>query len=182
MNRYITNTIKSLGPIALTMVIASKSQAQNTQVFIKLTDPRGTLITGDATARGFERTIRVFTTASSGKNDTEFAFTMPTTGAVATVKKSSSTGEQLADALVSFMVPNPATGALQTSYSIKMERLQVISCTEASGCDGKPVTSVVLRATRIGWTYYAYDKSGMNMAVSQKYGWDASTGQTWTGF
>jgi type VI protein secretion system component Hcp len=42
-------------------------------------------------------------------------------------------------------------------------------------------TTVTLKATRIGWTYYQTDKTGA-AAVSRKYGWDEDTNAEWSTF
>jgi type VI protein secretion system component Hcp len=156
--------------------------SQTTYVFIKLTDPKGVLVKGDATAKGFERTIRALTTSSSGKNNTQFTFTMPVTDAGATLKSAMNSGELLLNATVSVMSVNGATGVLQPSYTITMERIRVTACAESMGCNAQMTTGVNLVATRIGWTYYSADKSGTNVAVSKKYGFDAETGTAWNNF
>ena len=156
--------------------------SQTTYVFIKLTDAKGIQVKGDATAKGFERTIRALTTSSSGKNNTQFTFTMPVTDAGATLKRAMDNGELLLNATISVMTVNGATGVLQPSYTITMERIRVTACAESMGCNAQMTTSVILNATRIGWTYYSADKSGTNVVVSQKYGFDSGTGLPWNNF
>lgn len=164
------------------IMIPAVAYSQTTYVFIRITDPKGNQITGDANTRGFERTIRGLTTSSSGKNNTQFNFTMPVTGAGAILKGAMAGGEQLPNAMVSVMTVNSSTGALQPSFIITMEKIKVIGCAESMGCNNEMATGVVLQATRIGWTYYTPDKTGMNMIVSQKYGFDTETGAAWTKF
>jgi type VI protein secretion system component Hcp len=156
--------------------------SQSTSVFIKLTDAKGTQINGDATMKGFERTIRALTTASSGKNNTQFTFTMPVTDAGAILKKAMGNGELLLNATVSVMTVNRVTGNLQPTYTIKMEGIRVLACAESMGCNAQMTTGVNLSATRIGWTYYTADRSGTGVVVSQKYGFDAATGMAWNNF
>lgn len=156
--------------------------SQTTYVFIKLTDAKGIQVKGDATTKGFERTIRALTTSSSGKNNTQFTFTMPVTDAGAALKRAMANGELLLNATVSVMTVNGATGALQPSYTITMERIRVTACAESMGCNAQMTTGVNLNATRIGWTYYTADRSGTNVVVSQKYGFDAETGMAWNNF
>jgi type VI protein secretion system component Hcp len=156
--------------------------SQTSYVFIKLTDPKGIQIKGDATTKGFERTIRAFTTSSSGKNNTQFTFTMPVTDAGAILKSAMNSGELLLNAKVSVMTVNGITGVLQPSYTITMEGIRVTACSESMGCNAQMTTGVSLVATRIGWTYYSADKAGTNVVVSQKYGFDSETGLPWNNF
>ena len=156
--------------------------SQSTYVFIKITDANGIQIKGDATVKGFERTIRALTTSSSGKNNTQFTFTMPVTDAGAILKKAMDNSEILLNATVSVMTVNGSTGILQPSYTITMERIRVTACAESMGCNSQMTTSVIMNATRIGWTYYTADKSGTGVVVSQKYGFDAATGMAWSKF
>ena len=156
--------------------------SQTTYVFIRLNDAKGIPVNGDATTKGFERTIRAFTTSSSGKNNTQFTFTMPVTDAGAILKSAMNSGEMLINAKVSVMTANGSTGVLQPSYTITMEGIRVTACAESMGCNAQMTTSVILNATRIGWTYYSADKSGTNVVVSQKYGFDSGTGLPWNNF
>ena len=165
----------------LLLLIPAIAFSQTSYVFIKLFDAKGNQIIGDSNTRGYERAIRAFTTASSGKNNTQFNFTMPVTAAGANLKSAMANGEQLLNAMVYVLTPNPSTGALQYSYIITMENIRVVSCAESMGCNNVMSTAVSLLATRIGWTYYTADRSG-NMVVSQKYGFDAETGMTWNKF
>lgn len=155
--------------------------SQTSYVFIKIADSKGNQIIGDANTRGFERTIRGLTVGSSGKNNTQFNFTMPVTGAGANLKSAMANGEQLLNAMVYVLTPNPSTGALQYSYIINMENIRVVSCAESMGCNNMTTTGVSLVATRIGWTYYTTDRSG-NAVVSQKYGFDSQIGGAWNNF
>ncbi len=163
------------------LLIPVISFSQTSYVFIKITDAKGNIIPGNVTTRGYERTITGLTTASSGKNNTQFNFTMPVTGAGANLKSAMANGEQLLNAMVYVLAPNPSTGALQYSYIITMENIRVVSCAESMGCNNITSTAVSLVASRIGWTYYTTDRTG-NAVVSQKYGFDAETGGSWTKF
>ncbi|MBI1343683.1 MAG: hypothetical protein GC171_12175 [Terrimonas sp.] len=154
--------------------------SQTSAVFIKLTDAKGTPVNGDVVTRGFEKSIRALTLSNTGKNNTQLNFTMPVTGAGAALKSAMAGNEQLLNATV-FVMVNGMNGTLQTSYTIKMERISVVSCSESMGCNNAMTTAVTLQATRIGWTYYTTDRAG-NTTVSQKYGFDAATGKPWTNF
>jgi hypothetical protein len=62
-----------------------------------------------------------------------------------------------------------------------MERIKVLDCTEAMGCNGVMTTTVTLQPMRIGWTYFNTGKSGLQ-TVSNKYGYDLETGGVWNNF
>jgi len=156
------------------------SFAQTSTVYIKLTDASGQLIKGEAIAKGFERTIQAGSTSAAGKNNTQFSFTSTVSGASADIKKAMATGQLLATAEVIAVIPN-GMGAPQLSYTIKMEQVSVLSCTESMGCNGIMNTVVSLQATRIGWTYYTQNRSGA-VAVSRKFGWDTAANAEWNNF
>lgn len=156
--------------------------SQSTYVFIKITDAQGIQIKGDASMKGFERTIRALTTSSSGKNNSQFSYTMPVTDAGAILKRAMGNGEVLLNATVSVMTVNGTTGNLQPSYTITMEGIRVTACAESMGCNAQMTTSVIMSATRIGWTYYTADRLGTGVVVSQKYGFDTATGTAWNKF
>lgn len=161
-------------------ILTSVCFGQNEQVFLKLRNAQGKMITGDVTVKGFEKAIRALTLSSSGDHNTELIFTMPITGASGLLKSLLDSREELLDGTVSVMTTDSQNGTLQQKYTIKLEKISLIACTDSKGSGGS-VTNVVLKATRIGWTYYTTDHSGRTV-VSQKYGWDASTGQSWSNF
>jgi type VI protein secretion system component Hcp len=154
--------------------------AQKTDVFIKLTDANGLQIKGESVTKGFEKWIGATNITSSGKNNTQLNFTMLISGASADLKKTMAYGAYLINGQVSVMVPNPSGGAPLTSYIIKMENILVTTCYEAMGCNTMMNTTVMLQATRIGWTYYT--TSGGVQTVSRKFGWDSSIGKEWINF
>lgn len=156
------------------------SVAQKTEVFIKLTDANGLQIKGESVTKGFERWIGATNITSSGKNNSQLNFTMVVNGASADLKKAMANGSLLMNGQVYVMVPNPSGGAPLISYTIKMENILVTTCYEAMGCNNIMNTTVMLQATRIGWTYYT--TTGGIQTVSRKFGWDASTGKEWTNF
>ena len=155
------------------------SLSQKTDVYVKLTDAKGQQIKGDALVKGFERWIGATTISSGGKNNTELSFTMPVSGASADLKRALATGELLLNGQVSVLSPNQTTGSPVISYTIKMENVAVTFCNEELGCNNILSTTVNLRASRIGWTYYQLDRTGA-MSVSKKFGWDADKQSEWT--
>ncbi|GAB2826249.1 Hcp family type VI secretion system effector [Ferruginibacter profundus] len=156
------------------------STAQSNNTYVKLTDATGQMIRGESVAKGFERQIQATSASAAGKNNTQFNFTMTVSGASADLKKAMATGQLLAAGDVVAMAPN-GLGAPAISYTIKMEQVKVLSCTEIMGCNGVTNTTVSLQANRIGWTYYSIAKTGAS-TVSRKFGWDAITNTEWTNF
>jgi type VI protein secretion system component Hcp len=156
--------------------------SQKASTFIRLTDARSQQIKGESATKGFERWIEATSTNSAGKNNTQFSFTMMVAGASADLKRAMTNGESLIDGQVAFTAMDPqGSGRMITTYTVKMERISVISCNEAMGCNGVTNTTVTLQATRIGWTYYQTGKTGAAV-VSKKYGWDAESNKEWTNF
>lgn len=167
--------------IFLLLILPIMTAAQKTDVFIKLTDARGQQIKGDAVLKGFERWIAATSITSGGKNNTQLSFTMAVSGASADLKKAIANGEVLMNGQVSVTSPNTSFGAPVISYTIKMENVSVSSCFEAMGCNSTMNTTVILQATRIGWTYYDQSRTGAQ-TVSRKFGWDNASGKEWTNF
>ena len=165
--------------IFILLFIPIIAAAQKQDVYIKLTDAKGVQIKGDATLKGFERSMQALTINSSGKNNTQFSFTMNVSGASADLKKAMNNGEFLLSGLVTVLQSAVARPAIV--YTIKMEKIKVTFCNESMGCNNVMTTSVTLQATRIGWTYYQTNTTG-TQTVSNKYGFDAETGGAWTNF
>ncbi|WP_276503582.1 type VI secretion system tube protein Hcp [Terrimonas pollutisoli] len=165
--------------ILLLFPIATFSQKQD--IFIKLTDARAQQIKGDALVKGFERWLQAATISSSGKNNSQLNFTMNISGASADLKRALSNGELLLNGQVTVTTSDASSGRPVTAYTIKMENISVLACSETMGCNNQMTTSVTLKAIRIGWTYYQTDKTGL-AAVSRKYGWDEDTQAEWSAF
>ena len=162
--------------IFILFIIPFAATAQRQDVYIKLTDVNGVQIKGDATLKGFEKNMQALTTNSGGKNNVQFSFTMNISGATADLKKAMNAGEFLTSGLVT--VTQTGIDRPQVVYTIKMEKIRVISCSESMGCNNVLTTSVTLQATRIGWTYYQTNTT----TVSNKYGYDAEAGGQWMNF
>ncbi len=155
--------------------------SQKTEVYVKLTDPKGVQIKGESTLKGFERWIAATTINSGGKNNTVVTFTMPVMGASADLKRALANGELLLNGQITVLSGSQTGGSPVTSYIIKMENISVTSCAEAMGCNSAMNTTVTLQANRIGWTYYQTDRTGAQV-VSKKFGWDADAQTEWTNF
>lgn len=159
------------------MMLPIMALAQKTDVYINVINTSGMPIKGDAVTRGFEKWIQALTIASGGKNNSQVNFTMNIGGSAADFKKAKLGNELLTSGQVSVM----QSGTTATLYTIKMERIKVLDCTEAMGCNGVMTTTVTLQPMRIGWTYFNTGKSGLQ-TVSNKYGYDLETGGVWNNF
>ena len=153
------------------------SFAQKTQIFIKLTDSKGQQIKGEAMMKGFERCINAMTLSPAGKNDTQFTFTMPISSTSADLKRASATGEVLSGH-VTVLSPIQSVGVPFIAYTMKMENIAIASCNEVVNEGSIMNTTVTLRATRVGWTYYKAE----TQTISGKFGWDSDTKSEWTNF
>lgn len=154
--------------------------AQKQEVYIKLTDAKGSPINGDVVTKGFEKQMYAQSLATTGKTNSQVSFTMDITGASADLKKAMINGEFLLSGLVTVIQPG-SNGLPITVYTIKMEKIKVQSCNESMGCNNALTTSVIIQPVRIGWTYYQTGRTGTPIA-SNKYGFDSETGGAWINF
>ena len=157
------------------------SLAQKTNLMIRLTDARGAQIKGEAVLKGYERCISAITISSGGKNNSQLNFTMAVSGASVELKRAMAAGEVLPVGQVTVLSTDLTLGAPAITYTIKMERMTVVSCSETMGCNNVLTTNVTLQATRIGWTYYDVGRGGVQ-TVSRKFGWDIETNAEWGNF
>lgn len=157
------------------------SWAQKTDAYIKLTDARGQQIKGEAVLKGFERWIGATSITSGGKNNSQFDFTMNINGASADLKRTLTSGERLLNGQATVIHLDASSFRPATAYTIKMENISVLACSETMGCNNQMTTTVTLKATRIGWTYYQTDRTGATV-VSRKYGWNEDTNAEWVAF
>lgn len=164
--------------IFILFLIPIIAAAQKQDVFVRLTDANGVQIKGDAMLKGFERTMQATSISSGGKNNAQFSFTMNISGASADLKRAMNGGEFLSGLVT---VVQAGIARPMITYTIKMEKIRVISCNESMGCNNTMTTSITLQATRIGWTYYQTNAAGAQ-TISNKYGYDAEAGGAWTNF
>ena len=167
--------------IFILLLLPFFSLAQKMDVFIKLADAKGQQIKGEAVLKGFERWITATSINSGGKNNSQLNFTMNISGASADLKRALSSGELLLNGQVTVTTPDVTSGRPVTAYTIKMENIGVLACSETMGCNNQMITTVTLKAIRIGWTYYQTDKTGA-AAISRKYGWDEGANAEWAAF
>jgi len=106
---------------------------------------------------------------------------MTISGASADFRRAMANGEFLSNGQVSMMGASSMYGGTATLYTVKLEQISVLSCTDAMGCNNVMNTTVTLQATRVGWTYYSTGKTGAQ-TVTKKFGWNADTNSEWTSF
>jgi hypothetical protein len=75
---------------------------------------------------------------------------MNITGASADLKKAMNSGSLLPSGGLTVLQSGTTGGAPFTVYSIKMESIRGISCSESMRCNGAMTTTAVISATRIG--------------------------------
>jgi type VI protein secretion system component Hcp len=164
--------------IAITFIfLCISSHAQD--IFVRLTDVKGKQIVGTSVTRGFEKTLPAFSLTPAGKNNSQITFTTTISGASAELLKAKTQGEYLMNGEIT--VTKPGNAGKTIVYKITMEKITVNNCIDAIGCNNTMGTTVMITASRIGWTYYQQDKTGV-LTVSNKYGFDNETGRPWTNF
>lgn len=154
--------------------------SQSNDVVIKLMNANNQQIKGGSTFEKYRDWIYTSSINSGGNNNTQLTFTMGVNPASADLKKAMATGEFLSNGLVSVNKQGSSGGKPIVVYTIKMEKIKVLSCIETM-VNRITTTTVVLKAARIGWTYYTMTNTGVT-TVSRKYGWDAEANKEWTNF
>lgn len=148
---------------------------QKEESFGKFIQEDGTIIKGSSLVKFFERQVPLFNLESNASaNSTTVRFTMNQEAAAGILRDLSITGKKLrsGEIVLTYM----SFDRRQVRYKINMENVAVAEVTESNGS-----VSVQLNATRIGWTYYTYTKSGLQ-SISSKTGWDAERRTNWTNF
>lgn len=145
------------------------------QTFLKLTDPNGQMIRGTSTQRFYERQIiaSFFSGVSSG--NPQIQFTMPPGAASAALTNLIGSKQNLLNGL--FSITQYGETGLALLYSVRLEDIKVISVREGEGG-----TNVTLQASRIGTTYYQYDRRTGQRVVSGKTGFDFTSNSNWNNF
>jgi type VI protein secretion system component Hcp len=167
--------------IFLLLLFPFFGNAQKTEIFIRLTDAKGQQIKGESVSKGFENWLGTTSLTAGGQNNTQLSFTMTVNGASADLKRALANREFLLNGQVSAMVSDPSRGVPMKSYTIKMEKIAVLTCYETMGCNNVMNTTVTLQVARIGWTYYNAANTGAQ-TVSRKFGWDSENNTEWTSF
>ncbi len=149
--------------------------AQKEEGFAKFVNEDGSLIRGSSVTKFYERQIPVYNLqTNSGTNSTVLRFSMTTENAANILHQNFLTGKKLLSGEIANTYTN-FSGRL-VRYKVNMEDVTIEDFAEADG-----VVTIQLRATRMGWTYYSYTKSGLQ-SVSSKTGWDAANRTAWTNF
>lgn len=148
---------------------------QKDESFAKFINEDGSVIKGSSVTKLYERQIPVFNLeTNSASNSTILLFTMGTESAAGIFRNLLQANKKMRSGEIA--VTYISLDRRQVRFKINMENIAVEECTEANG-----TTTVQLHATRIGWTYYAYTKSGIQ-SVSSKSGWDEEKRRAWTNF
>lgn len=149
--------------------------AQKEESFGKFIQEDGTIIKGSSLVKLYERQVPLFNLESNASaNSTTVRFTMNQEAAAGILRDLSITGKKLRSGEI--VLTYISFDRRQVRYKINMENVAVTEVTESNGS-----VSVQLNATRIGWTYYTYTKSGLQ-SISSKTGWDAERRTNWTSF
>lgn len=125
--------------------------------------------------RLYEKLVPVYSMqTNSSTNSTIIRFTMINEPAAAVLRDQMRARTRLRAGEIH--VTFQSMDKLLVRYKINMEDIAVEEVTDMNG-----KTTIQLHATRIGWTYYSYTKSGAQ-SVSSKTGWDERTNTSWTMF
>jgi len=149
--------------------------AQKEESFAKFVNEDGSVIKGSSMTKLYERQIPVYSIeTNSAGNSTIVRFTMPVESASGVLWNLWSEQKRLRSGEIN--VTFISLDRRLVKYKINMENILVEECADSGG-----TTTVQLHATRIGWTYYAYTKSGIQ-SESNKNGWDEEARTAWTNF
>lgn len=166
--------------MSLLLLLPAIAFSQKNFAYVKLTGTNGLPIKGNSVAKGFERQIEAYPFQSnSASNDTHISFTMPVGPASGELRTGINSKQLLPNGEVT--VTTRSSDRVVIVYKINMENIKVESCDDVQDANGQMVTQVVLRAVRIGWTYYTNSKTG-GLTVSAKNGWDSERNIAWTAF
>jgi len=161
--------------IVLLTLLPMTIWAQKDEIFAKFINEDGSVIKGSSVTRLYERQIPVYSLESnSAGKSTTIRFTMPIESASGVLRNVMLSKGRIRSAELS--ITYISLGSRFVRYKINMENIAVEECADSGG-----TTVVQLHASRIGWTYYSYTKSGIQ-SVSSKNGWDEEQGIPWTNF
>lgn len=161
--------------LLLSLLLPLLAKAQKEESFGKFIDPNGTVIRGISVTQYYERLISLSGVATDAtQQSTRVRFTMETQAASFQFLNFLQSGAKMpsGEITVTFLSGDNR----RVKYRINMEAISVEECADAGGW-----TTVQLHATRIGWTYYSYTRSGLQ-TISSKTGWDEGTRSSWTNF
>lgn len=149
--------------------------AQKEESFAKFINEDGSVIKGSSLVKLYERQVPVYTIETNASaNSTVVKFVMNTEAATAVFRDISVSGKKMRSGEI--VVTYISYDRRFVRYKINMENIAVTEVTDTNGS-----STVQLNASRIGWTYYSYTKSGLQ-TISSKNGWDAERRTAWTNF
>lgn len=144
-------------------------------IFGKFINADGSTIKGTSVVVRYERQLELYNLVSnSTSNNTVIRFSIPVSAASGSFRNLVNSKLRLRSGEI--IVTAISTDMRITEYKISLENIAVESCSDNNG-----FTEIQLNATRIGWTYYTTNRTGIN-TVSSKTGWDAEAGKPWTTF
>ncbi len=168
-------TLSFLVIIILIFVLPVTSLAQKDEIFAKFISDDGSLIKGSSMVRLYERQIPLSgLETSSASKSTVVRLTMNNESASAVFRNLQLADKRMrsGEITVTFL----SLDRRLVRYKINMENIAVEEYS-----DSQNSCIIQLHATRIGWTYYSYTKSGIQ-TISSKIGWDEELGTSWSGF
>lgn len=161
--------------IILFTILPSFIWAQKEESFAKFINEDGSVVKGSSVTKFYERQIPAYTIETySAQNSTTVRFTMPVESASGVLRNLQLSQKKLRSGEIN--ITFISLDRRYVRYKINMEDIAVEECADSGG-----TTMVQLHASRIGWTYYSYTKSGIQ-SVSSKNGWDEETRTVWTNF
>jgi type VI protein secretion system component Hcp len=161
--------------LLLLLALPLLTLAQKDEGFALLIRDDGAVIKGSSVTQLYERQIPVYNLeTNSAANSTTIRFTMGQEAAAAILRDMLQQRRSLLSG--SITITFISLDRRLVRYKINMENVAIERCEDANG-----MTTVQLHATRIGWTYYSYSKSG-TQTISSKSGWDEQRQQAWTAF
>ena len=149
--------------------------AQKDETFAKFINEDGSVIKGSSMTQFYERQIPLYNLeTNSAGNSTIVRFIMPTESASGVFRNIMNSQGRMRSGEI--QVTYISLDRRLVRFKINMENIAIEECTDSGG-----TTVVQLHATRIGWTYYNYTKSG-TQTVASKSGWDEQLRASWTAF
>lgn len=159
-----------------TITLLSGTTKQSKQkIFLRLVDASGQTIRGTSIERFYERQIEVTAFSGFSTGNAQVKFTMPSGAATATLANLQGSKQKLSSAV--FTNTEQGEPTLNVMSTVRLEEVIVISVSDANGS-----TEVILKATRIGVTFFQNNlKTGVR-TISSKTGFDFANKQPWTAF
>lgn len=163
----------------LTCLAGGTSGSSAQQTYIKLKDAKGKEIRGNSVTRGYENQVMALNFSGAKAKDPTVQFTMEVQAASGVLQTLQQNKTRLSSAVVT--VTQRVEQGITVLYTIRMEDIEITGSDNVNDSNGNN-TLVVLRPSRVGTTYYSFNRrTGVN-TVSSKSGYDYTTGKAWTNF